>query len=72
MRYTKKPITVDAFKWTGGSNQAEDPDWILEAMKNVFDRVRFQDNTIALASNLINLHGEVSPENREYLYHRDP
>ena len=27
MRYRKKPVIVEAFKWTGGIDQIEDPLW---------------------------------------------
>lgn len=33
MKYRKKPIVIEAFKWTGGHNQKEDPEWIVEAIK---------------------------------------
>jgi len=33
MKYRKKPIIVDAFKWTGGPDQTEDPEWIEGAIK---------------------------------------
>lgn len=33
MKYRKKPIVIDAFKWTGGYDQPEDPIWIVEAIK---------------------------------------
>jgi len=32
-KYRKKPIVIEAFKWTGGPNQTEDPIWIVEALK---------------------------------------
>lgn len=32
-KYRKKPVVVEAFKWTGGSDQEEDPEWIVEAMQ---------------------------------------
>jgi len=32
MLYRKKPIIVDAFQWTGGSDQTEDPEWIIQAL----------------------------------------
>jgi hypothetical protein len=31
--YRKKPIVIDAFKWTGAPDQTEDPYWIVEAIK---------------------------------------
>jgi hypothetical protein len=33
-KYRKKPIVIEAFVWTGGPDQTEDPEWIVEAMKN--------------------------------------
>ncbi|MGW8381262.1 hypothetical protein ACWB45_00575 [Streptococcus parasuis] len=34
MKYKKKPIVIEAFKWTGDQNQTEDPEWIIEALKD--------------------------------------
>jgi hypothetical protein len=33
-KYRKKPVVIEAFKWTGDQNQTEDPIWIVEAIKN--------------------------------------
>lgn len=33
MKYRKKPVVIEAFKWTGDMNQVEDPEWIIEAIK---------------------------------------
>jgi len=33
-KYRKKPIVIDAFQWTGGPDQKEDPLWIIDAIKN--------------------------------------
>lgn len=40
MRFRIKPIEVEAFQWTGGPDQTEDPTWIIEAMRQ--GSVRFQ------------------------------
>lgn len=32
-KYRKKSIIVDAFLWTGDWTQKEDPEWIIEAIK---------------------------------------
>lgn len=32
-KYRKKPVVIDAFKWTGGRDQVEDPTWIVEALE---------------------------------------
>ena len=34
MKYRKKPIMIEAFKWTGGPDQIEDPSWACEAIKS--------------------------------------
>ena len=33
-KYRKKPVIIDAFKWTGGPDQVEDPQWIIDAIQN--------------------------------------
>ena len=33
MKYRKKPVVVNAFKWTGDMFQNEDPEWIMEAIQ---------------------------------------
>lgn len=33
MKYRKKPVVIEAFKWTGGPEQEEDPEWIIQAIK---------------------------------------
>ena len=33
-KYRKKPVVIEAFKWTGGVDQTEDPDWAIDAIKN--------------------------------------
>jgi hypothetical protein len=34
MIYTSKPTTIEAFRWTGDKDQEEDPEWIVEGIKN--------------------------------------
>lgn len=31
--YRKKPVVIEAFRWTGDIDQTEDPVWIVEAIK---------------------------------------
>lgn len=40
--YRKKPVVIEAFQWTGRHDQIEDPEWLVEAIKNgtVFFGVR--------------------------------
>lgn len=41
MKFRKKPIVIEAFKWTGGPNQTEDPVWIVEAIKLGVVRIEY-------------------------------
>lgn len=34
MKYKPKQVIVDAFQWIGGPDQKEDPEWMVEAIKN--------------------------------------
>lgn len=33
MKYRKKPVIIEAFKWTADEDQLEDPIWICEAIR---------------------------------------
>lgn len=32
--YVKKPVEIEAFRWTGGPDQTEGPQWIVDAIKS--------------------------------------
>lgn len=32
-KYRKKPVEIEAFRWTGGHEQVEDPKWIIDAIE---------------------------------------
>ena len=32
MKFRKKPVVIDAFRWTADCDQMEDPMWIIEAL----------------------------------------
>lgn len=32
-KYRKKPVVIEAFRWTGGPDQIEDPEWVCEAIR---------------------------------------
>jgi len=42
MKYRKKPIVIEAFKWTGGPDQTDDPVWAVEAIKA--GSIRFENS----------------------------
>lgn len=33
-KYRKKPVVIEAFQWTGGPDQTEDPIWAIEAIRD--------------------------------------
>lgn len=33
-KYRKKPVIIEAFRWTADIGQVEDPEWIIDAIKN--------------------------------------
>ena len=33
MKFRKKPVVIEAFQWTGGPDQTEDPVWMIDALK---------------------------------------
>jgi len=35
MKFRKKSIIVEAFKWTGDEKQTKDPIWIVQAIRNL-------------------------------------
>ena len=41
-KFRKKPVVIEAFIWTGGPDQTEDPEWIVEAIKD--GTVRFENS----------------------------
>lgn len=34
MKFRKKPVVIEAFQWSGGPEQIEDPEWICEEIRN--------------------------------------
>ena len=32
-QYRKKPVIIEAFQWTGGPDQTDDPEWACAAIK---------------------------------------
>ena len=61
-KYRKKPVEIEAFKWTGDINQTEDPIWIVEAIqkddvwfsgdsKNGYTVMKIANNGSVIAAN---------------------
>ncbi len=47
-KYRKKPVEVEAFKWTGCINQVEDPQWIVDAIER--KEITFTDHRFGVVS----------------------
>ena len=67
MKYLKKPVTVEAFKWTGDREQEEDPLWIVEAIKNLTIWVTDGTDDYEPVMNISNLDGMIYAEKGDYI-----
>ncbi len=59
MKFRKKPVVIEAFKWTGGPDQTEDPVWIVDAIKQGivhFDNKDGENYTYMLIDTLEGTH----------------
>lgn len=52
-KYKKKPVIIDAFKWTGDQYQEEDPTWIIDAIKK--ETVWFENNKNEAGLNILTM-----------------
>lgn len=41
-KYRKKPVVIEAFEWTGGPDQTEDPVWACDAIRD--GKIFFEDS----------------------------
>lgn len=44
----RKPAVIEAFRWTGGPDQTEDPEWIVEMIEN--GNVTFESRGVDLSN----------------------
>ena len=66
MKCRKKPVEVEAFKWTGDLEQAEDPMWVIEAIKS--GKIYFEDVRIASVTMKIKtLEGVMTARHGDYI-----
>lgn len=65
-KYRKLPIEIEAFKWTAGVNQKEDPKWIIEAIEK--GKVYFKNNGTPNVKLIIKaLEGELEVSIGDYI-----
>ena len=60
-KFIKKPIVIEAFRWTGDQDQTEDPLWAIEAIKN--GSVFFEGGLMKI----ITLEGIMTAERGDYV-----
>lgn len=67
MKFRKKPIVIEAFKWTGDIAQVEDPEWMVEALR--LNRARIVDGPKPGAYHLLidTLEGTMLAEVGDYV-----
>lgn len=66
MKYKKKPIVIEAFQWTGGLEQIEDPEWIVSEMKS--GRIQVHEHSIhPCVMKIQTLEGELQAKPGDYI-----
>lgn len=66
MKYRKKPVVINAFKWTGDMFQNEDPEWMIEAIqecKVYFSNIGKEDVVMKIET----LEGVMSANRGDYI-----
>lgn len=66
-KYRKKPIEIEAFKWTGDINQTEDPIWIVEAIKKGDAWVQEDSINGAIEMRIKTLEGVMTANRGDYI-----
>lgn len=59
--YRKKPVVIEAFRWTGGHDQTEDPEWIINRIK--MGQVSFADGRMYIKT----LEGVMAADSGDYV-----
>lgn len=60
-------MMIEAFKWTGGPDQTEDPDWIVEAMKNGICKIETWAGGPTIRMKIRTLEGEIYADQGDYI-----
>lgn len=64
-KWRKKPVVIDAFKWTGCQYQVEDPKWIIDAIQS--KTVWFENNGNELTMVIRTLEGNHRANRGDYI-----
>jgi hypothetical protein len=65
MKFRKKPVVIEAFKWTGDHEQTEDPVWICDAIRA--GAVRFSLPGPDVRMHIQTLEGEMTAKPGDYI-----
>jgi len=68
--YRKKPVVIEAFKWTADELQTDDPEWIIEGLKKPWGEgaVRFsKTGTPDCTMQIFTLEGEHTAQRGDYI-----
>lgn len=65
MKYRKKPVVIDAFRWTGGPDQKEDPVWIPEAIER--GDIFFRKGDRGIEMSILTLEGTMIANVGDYI-----
>jgi len=66
-KYRKKPVVIDAFKWTADNDQSEDPEWIVEAIKSGDVEILGITGTNVVFMLIKTLEGKMRAERGDYI-----
>ena len=65
-KFRKKPIVIEAFKWTGDEHQIEDPEWACDAVRNG-EIMMGQVGTPDVFLIIVTLEGKMSAERGDWI-----
>jgi len=66
MKFRKKPVVIEAFKWTGDEKQIEDPVWMVDTLRN-FDAHFNYDGTVRVSMTIKTLEGNMTASRGDYI-----
>jgi len=66
-KWRKKPVIIDAFKWTGDKEQTEDPSWIVEAIKERRVSFSYNETLPGCQMKIATLEGDIFATQGDYI-----
>ena len=67
MKYRKKPIIIDAFRWTGDYDQTEDPLWLANLLREGQARIEKDLKTLSPVLQILTLEGVMTARVGDYI-----